>query len=158
MKRFDTSLDFDITRSSVRVGPPAPSKQRQNSEFQLGSLASNGGQRTSNGLLMAAVRPRGTVRKMAQPKRLKNNQLLEVAAEVRFSSKLPGDVILGLVYSEIKGTFGEPEALPLTQLPAQLRDADAQLKYQALYKFAGKGHTLSLGPRNVVISTSPYVD
>lgn len=93
---------------------------------------------------------------MPIPKRLKKNQLLDVSAEVRFSSKLPSDAIVGLVYAEIKERFGSPESLPILQVPAALRDADPQLKYQACYKFTAKGHSLSIGPRNVILSTMPY--
>lgn len=92
------------------------------------------------------------------PKRLKKNPLIDATAEVRFSSTVPPDTIVGLVYGAIKDDFGAPESLPILQVPAALRDQDPNLRYQACYRFQREGHTLLLGPRNVALSTIPYVD
>lgn len=92
------------------------------------------------------------------PKRLNKNPLIDAIAEVRFSSNVPPDTIVGLVYGAIKDDFGAPEPLPILQVPAALRDQDPNLRYQACYRFQREGHTLMLGPRNVALSTVPYVD
>lgn len=95
---------------------------------------------------------------MKAPKRLKKTPLIDAIAEVRFSSSVPPDTIVGLVYGAIKDEFGAPEPLPILQIPAALRDQDPNLRYQACYRFQREGHTLLLGPRNVALSTVPYVD
>lgn len=92
------------------------------------------------------------------PKRLRNNPLIDVTAEIRFSSEAPRDTIVGLVYGAIKDSFGAPETLPILQLPIALRDHDPNLRYQAYYRFRKQGHSLLLGPRTVALSTIPYED
>jgi len=93
------------------------------------------------------------------PKRLEENPLLDVIAEIRFSSAIPADTVVGMVYSTLKDLFAAPASLPAVQIPALLRDADPNLKYLALYKFEGKGHYLQLGPRSVALGTPrPYRD
>ena len=95
---------------------------------------------------------------MKIPKRLKQNPLIEAVAEVRFTSSVPAETIVGLVYGEVRKDYGAPQSLPILQVPSQLRDADAQLRYQSCYRFEGKGHDILLGPRNLALSTHPYVD
>ncbi len=67
---------------------------------------------------------------MKLPKRLKRNPILEAIAEVRFLSSVPNDAVIGLVFSSVQDIFGKPENLPILQLPAALREADPNLKYQ----------------------------
>lgn len=93
---------------------------------------------------------------MKFPKRLKKNPIVDAIAEIRFSSDIPAEAIVGLVYSQIKDEFGSPENLPILQLPLQIRESDPQLRYQACYKFSRKGQLLLLGPRNVALSIQQY--
>jgi uncharacterized protein (TIGR04255 family) len=95
---------------------------------------------------------------MRIPKRLTRNPIIDAVAEVRFTSKIPNDAIIGLVYSTLQNTFGEPESLPILQLPADLREKDPNLRYQACYKFTKSGNVLLIGPHNVALSTYPYSD
>lgn len=95
---------------------------------------------------------------MKIPKRLNRNPIIDAVAEVRFTSSLPADAIIGLVYQHIKDKFGQPKSLPILQLPAVLREKDPNLKYQACYRFEKPGNVLLVGPRNIALSTIPYTD
>lgn len=95
---------------------------------------------------------------MRTPKRLARNPIVDAVAEIRFTSKIPNDAIIGLVYSTLQNTFGTPESLPILQLPAALREKDPNLRYQACYKFTKPGNVLLIGPYNVALSTYPYSD
>ncbi len=95
---------------------------------------------------------------MKIPKRLKRNPIIDAVAEVRFTSSLPSDAIIGLVYENIKDEFGQPKSLPILQLPAVLREKDPNLRYQAGYRFDKPGNVLLVGPRNIALSTTPYTD
>jgi len=93
------------------------------------------------------------------PKRLEENPLLDVVAEVRFSSQLPPDAIVGMVYASIGDLrFGAPKPEPLLQIPEPLRSKDENLRYGALYRFDRPNeHYLLLGPRSIALGTPrPY--
>jgi|WetSurMetagenome_2_1015567.scaffolds.fasta_scaffold234518_1 uncharacterized protein (TIGR04255 family) len=95
---------------------------------------------------------------MRLPKRLKKNPIIDAIAEVRFSSTIPNDAVIGLVYSRLQDSFGKPENLPILQIPAALRESDPKLKYQPCYRFTKPGNVLLIGPRTVALSTYPYSD
>src|SRR6266542_3852573 len=95
---------------------------------------------------------------MRIPRRLARNPIVDAIAEVRFSSNIPNDAIIGLVYTNLRGEFGKPEDLPILQIPAALREKDPNLRYQACYKFTKPGNVLLIGPHNVALSTYPYSD
>jgi uncharacterized protein (TIGR04255 family) len=95
---------------------------------------------------------------MRIPRRLTRNPIVDAIAEVRFSSNIPNDAIIGLVYTTVQDTFGKPEDLPILQIPAALREKDPNLRYQACYRFTKPGNVLLIGPHNVALSTYPYSD
>lgn len=95
---------------------------------------------------------------MRTPKRLAKNPIIDAIAEVRFSSSIPNDAVIGLVYSQLQDTFGKPENLPVLQIPPQLRESDPNLKYQPCYRFTKPGNVLLVGPHTVALSTYPYSD
>ena len=95
---------------------------------------------------------------MRIPRRLRKNPIIDAVAEVRFSSNIPNDAIIGLIYSKLEGTFGKPEDLPILQIPAPLREKDPNLRYQPCYKFTKSGNVLLVGPHTVALSTYPYFD
>jgi len=95
---------------------------------------------------------------MKIPKRLRRNPIIDAVAEVRFTSSLPSEAILGIVYEKVKDKFGKPVTLPILQLPSALREKDPNLKYQACYRFTKPGNVLLVGPYNIALSTNPYTD
>jgi uncharacterized protein (TIGR04255 family) len=95
---------------------------------------------------------------MRTPKRLGRNPIIDAIAEVRFSSSIPNDAVIGLVYSKVEDTFGKPENLPVLQIPLPLRESDPNLKYQPCYRFTKPGNVLLVGPHTVALSTYPYSD
>lgn len=95
---------------------------------------------------------------MRIPKRLARNPIIDAVAEVRFSSSVPNDAVIGLVYSKLQETFGKPANLPVLQIPLPLRESDPNLRYQPCYRFIKPGNVLLVGPHTIALSTYPYVD
>ena len=90
--------------------------------------------------------------------KLARNPIIDAIAEVRFTSAVPSDAIIGLVYEKVRSQFGAPEGLPILQLPAALREADPNLRYQHGHRFKMPGHSLLVGPRTIALSSYPYID
>jgi uncharacterized protein (TIGR04255 family) len=95
---------------------------------------------------------------MKTPKRLAKNPIIDATAEVRFTSTIPNDAVIGLVYASLQQSFGKPENLPILQIPTALRENDSNLKYQPCYKFTKPGNVLMVGPHTIALATYPYLD
>lgn len=68
------------------------------------------------------------------PTRLNLCPIIESVFEIRFDSALDANIIFALIYGKLKDDFPTVEPLPLSELPASMRDADPNLKYQPAYK------------------------
>jgi uncharacterized protein (TIGR04255 family) len=80
----------------------------------------------------------------------------EAVLEIRFSSGFPSEAIFGMIYSAVREYFqgARPVALPITQLPEQIRDLDPNLKYQAHHQLEKNNFRLGIGPRVIVFSNT----
>lgn len=87
---------------------------------------------------------------------LKNSPLAEVAAEVRFAPKGHADFTPGTLIQAFGANPDTVEALALSQFPAQVRDANADLRYAALYRVMDGEHTFQFGPRVASVVTRAY--
>jgi len=96
---------------------------------------------------------------MTLPQKITPCPIIEAVVEIRFSSSIPPDAIFGLVYESFKDIFpSKPIDLPILQLPAQIRNADPNLIYQAHYRFSHNGFLLQIGPKTIsVINKDEYV-
>lgn len=95
--------------------------------------------------------------KPALPKKLKQEPLLDAVFEVRFNSTAPASVILpGSLFNQLDGnkTIG---ALPISQIPKAIRDADPNLKYQPLTRLDWGSFLINIGDFSLSISCKyPY--
>lgn len=93
------------------------------------------------------------------PVRLQKAPLLEAVFEVRFSgTKSVGDLLPGLIYSSAKDEYSALESLPLSGVPAEVREKDPALRY-ASHKRLGTtdGRGLLIGDHVLAISQPrPY--
>ena len=71
---------------------------------------------------------------MKIPIKLNLCPIIESVFEIRFDSSLDANIVFALIYSKLKDDFPKVETLPLSELPASMRDADPNLKYQPAYK------------------------
>ena len=95
-----------------------------------------------------------------QPLRLANDPILEAIAELRFEPTLPsaGDLILGMIFPEVKDVVPKIERLPFAEVPREFQDADANLRYAARQKLSGGQFALLLGDRVLDVACGrPYI-
>lgn len=81
------------------------------------------------------------------PKKINPCPITEAVVEMRFESKLPPDVIPGIAFNSLKGTFPKIEKLPIMQLPPVIRDNDPNLKFSPQYKLSNNDFIFQIGPR-----------
>jgi uncharacterized protein (TIGR04255 family) len=91
------------------------------------------------------------------PRRI-DSPIQEAVFEVRFEENFPGEALYGMLF-DVFEQFPEknPHALPILQIPQQMRDIDPNLRYQPYYRAVDKNYTLSVGPRSIIFSIlRPY--
>ena len=88
------------------------------------------------------------------PKRLNRCPLVEVTFEIRFVSTLPEDAIFGIVYQALEPIIQKtkPILLPITNLPAEVRKTDPNLKFQPHYQIQINNWVIAIGPRTLLFS------
>ncbi|MBK6517537.1 MAG: TIGR04255 family protein [Polyangiaceae bacterium] len=81
------------------------------------------------------------------PEALSRSPLMEALFELRFTSttKGAGDVLPGLLFRSLRESFGDVQPLPVAQVPRDVREANAGLRYQPTYRLSGTGGTIQVG-------------
>lgn len=95
---------------------------------------------------------------MRIPIKLNLCPIIESVFEIRFDSKLDANIVFALIYGKLKDDFPKIEALPLSEMPASLRDTDPDLKYQPAYKLHYKDNdniVLQICAKSVGFSFTP---
>lgn len=95
---------------------------------------------------------------MKIPTKLNLCPIIESVFEIRFDSVLDANIVFALIYGKLKDDFPRVETLPLSELPASMRDADPNLKYQPAYKLHYKDNeniVLQISAKAVGFSFSP---
>jgi len=93
------------------------------------------------------------------PVRLRREPLIEAVWEVRFSSDHPAasELLTGLVLQHLKAKPSDVVKLPTSNIPAVLRERDANLRYVATIQVRGDRYSAGIGERCVFLSsTRPY--
>lgn len=93
-----------------------------------------------------------------QPKRISPDPIIEAVVEVRFSTKIPPEAVLGVVYNSINEVIdGKHQPLPIMQLPENIRQQERSLEYAPYYQFNNTDYQISVGPKVLAISCNrPY--
>lgn len=93
------------------------------------------------------------------PKQLGNCPLVDALIEIRFTSALDRNAVFGYIYGLIKDSYPSRVInLPISQIPAQVRDNDPNLQFKPLYRLEGKDTILQLGPDVICLSSKiPYI-
>jgi uncharacterized protein (TIGR04255 family) len=93
---------------------------------------------------------------MNLPKKISPCPILESTVEIRFDSRVPSEAVFGIIYSEIQAQFpGQPEKMPILQLPEEVRSKDPNLIYQPLYRLKNNNYLISIGPKVISLSCTP---
>lgn len=93
----------------------------------------------------------------ALPKKLKKEPLIDAVFEVRFDSDAPVSVVLpGFLFKKLDGKK-IIEALPIAQIPQEMRKADPSLKYAPLNRLEWGLFFVNIGDNSLSISCKyPY--
>lgn len=96
---------------------------------------------------------------MKLPKKITPCPIVESVVEIRYNSAIPSEAIFGVVYDSFKEIFpNEPENLPITQLPPQIRNNDPNLLYKPHYKLSDDTFFFQIGPKSIsLINKGEYV-
>jgi len=87
-----------------------------------------------------------------------NSPILEAVLEVRYDCQFPGEALYGLLF-DIFNEFPNKEehALPILQIPSQIRFNDPNFKYQPYYRASNNGFAFAIGPYSIIFSAlQPY--
>jgi len=94
------------------------------------------------------------------PKKLEKDTIVETIFEVRFTSKTTAiaNILLGLLFQEFRSEFPKVERLGVAELPQQIIQSDANIRYAHHYKLVGDRFALQIGEHVCSISCPrPYV-
>jgi uncharacterized protein (TIGR04255 family) len=85
------------------------------------------------------------------PNTLNKNPIIDAVFELRFSSNFPASEILpGFLFSKLEGDK-KIGALPASQLPKELRDADANLQFAPVIRLDWREYHISIGDKTICI-------
>lgn len=95
------------------------------------------------------------------PIRLERDTILEALFEIRFQPKqgFPGSIFPGLLYGqkETRDRYPLLEELPGAKVPAEIVEADPNLRYVATHRLRGEKYSVQVGAKSVALSCpSPY--
>lgn len=87
-----------------------------------------------------------------------NSPLREAIFELRFVPATPtaGDLLLGVLHSFLKKEYPEVLALPMANVPRNIRDQNPDLKYQPSHRLIGGPHSVQIGDYSVLLGTIEY--
>lgn len=85
------------------------------------------------------------------PKSIDPCPIKEAICEVRFESNVPADAVFGIVYQVLGKDFSESIRLPILNIPAELRNADKDLAFQAHYRLEQENIVILIGPRMMAV-------
>jgi uncharacterized protein (TIGR04255 family) len=92
---------------------------------------------------------------MDLPKRIHPNPIIDVSAEIRFTTEIHPTAVFGIIYKELKNEFPKVENLPILQIPEHLRSIDPNFKFKPHYKIFNDSIVIQIGPDVISISSFP---
>lgn len=94
---------------------------------------------------------------MKLPTKLGKEPLIDVVFELRFASQMPASALLpGLLVTQLQSLHEvKLDRLPMADLPAQLRNADPNLRYVALVALQWNGFVINIGDSSLSITCPP---
>jgi uncharacterized protein (TIGR04255 family) len=93
------------------------------------------------------------------PKKLSRNAILEALLEIRFETKQVGELLVGRLASAAPFEGYKVTRLPIASFPAEVRDADANLRFQPTLQLASPtpSELIKIGPHVISLHVlAPY--
>lgn len=91
------------------------------------------------------------------PSKLENCPIIDSVLEIRFDSAFDRNIVFPIIYSAISNDFTPPIALPIIQIPEDIKAQDPNLFYQAYYRLILKDNpnvSMQIGPRMIAFCLS----
>lgn len=97
----------------------------------------------------------------ALPLALAKDTILDCICEIRFpgvqGGQLAGELLPGMIFGALPGSFDNTVMLPVGQIPQPVRDMNPQLRYLATHGLEGKTFRMMVGPHVAGVSfPKPY--
>jgi uncharacterized protein (TIGR04255 family) len=91
------------------------------------------------------------------PKKIES-PIQEAIFEIRYDCPYPGEALYGLLFDIFKDFQNKEDyALPILQMPQQMRLVDPNLKYQPYYRAIKDDYAFAIGPHSIIFSAlKPY--
>jgi len=89
---------------------------------------------------------------MSIPKKIDPCPIIEAVVEIRINTKIPGELMFGILYNKFQKDFPDVEKLPILQIPEQIRSIDPNLKYQPCYKLKSSKLSIQVGPKVISLA------
>ena len=80
--------------------------------------------------------------------------IVEASIGISFEPKVIPDAVFGIVYNAIKDKYPNAAALPILQLPEEIRNKDSNLINQPHYTVSNDTFKVLIGPRVLTLSVS----
>jgi uncharacterized protein (TIGR04255 family) len=96
---------------------------------------------------------------MPLPKTIEPCPIVDSLVEVRFTPSVPEEAVFGMLYADkpLRDEFPTSQALPILQLPRQIRDVNPHTRFQPYYRLENKNYTISVGPKSFTVGAKvPY--
>lgn len=92
------------------------------------------------------------------PEKLLLSPLRETFFEVQFEPAIPtvGDILPGLLYSQMKDIYPQVTPLPMANVPRKMRQQNPDLHYQASHRLQGEGGSILVGDNVISLTTLEY--
>jgi uncharacterized protein (TIGR04255 family) len=97
---------------------------------------------------------------MSLPVKLNQDLILSAVFDLWFSTKIPSEAVLGMVYQFVAKKYPTVKLvrLPITQLSEEIRNSDPNLKYQPHYRLDIDTRGIAVGPKSIQFSVQkPYI-
>ena len=86
------------------------------------------------------------------PQQITPCPITEAVVEIRFESKIPGEVIPGLLFTKFGTALRDMQKLPILDLPSSLIEHDPNLRFSPQYKATMGDYVIQFGPRCVSVA------
>lgn len=84
---------------------------------------------------------------MKIPKKITPCPIVSAVAELRFSTDLPAEVVLGSAFPLFREEFSNFEKLPITDVPSFVRDQQPDLEFAPYYQLRSDKFMVQVGPK-----------
>lgn len=91
---------------------------------------------------------------MKRPTKITPDPIIDAVVELRYESAFPPDVILGMIFAQVKSKYSDFQKLPITTIPEDIRNSDPGLLFNPHYQAELAPFKFNVGPRVISLSNT----